>query len=250
MLVYNYNPNTKEYTGSEEACLNVPATRREGKNVYLLPAHATFKKVPNLGEHETALFNLETEKWKKYPDYRGCYIVNDDMQVILVKELGQIPEGYIVINETQAKTIMGDSLYYIIEDGQLVPNPNYDEDVLANAKQIKYEEAKNGAYIYLEGGNALYEFDEGKHIEATDGNIGKFTAYALGFMAGSTTPVVWSTKEDETVLLNAEQVTDILQGLGAVQAQVWTVKFADYVTAIQEAETVEDVNAIVINYEE
>lgn len=129
-----------------------------------------------------------------------------------------------------------------------VIDPDYEEKSLTKAKAKKYEEAKTKAYVYLESGEALYEFEPNKHIEATDGNIGKFTAYALGFMAGSTAPVVWSTKEDETVTLDVEQVTNILQGLGAVQAQVWTVKFTDYVTEIQKATTVEEVENIEIDY--
>lgn len=137
---------------------------------------------------------------------------------------------------------------YMWNGEKVVINPNYEEEQLIQAKQNKYIEAKEKAYIYLESGEALYEFEENKHIEATDGNIGKFTAYALGFMAGSTSSVVWCTKEDETVLLNAEQVTDILQGLGAVQAQVWIVKFTDYINEINAATTVEEVEAIEINY--
>lgn len=127
--------------------------------------------------------------------------------------------------------------------------PHYtEEEKFQIAKTAKYKEANSGAYTYLESGKALYEFEEGKHIEATDGNIAKFTAYALGFIAGSTTPVVWSTKEDEIVTLNQEQVVDILQGLGAVQAQVWTVKYTAYVQAIEAAQTVEEIEAIVIDY--
>lgn len=137
---------------------------------------------------------------------------------------------------------------YIWNGSEIVLNPDYDTEQLALAKQNKYIEAKEKAYIYLESGEALYEFEENKHIEATDGNIGKFTAYALNFISGATEPVVWCTKEDETVLLNQEQVTDILQGLGAVQAQVWTVKFTEYVNAINAAHTLEEVEAIIINY--
>lgn len=137
---------------------------------------------------------------------------------------------------------------YIWNGEAVIPDPDYNTKKLAEAKLEKYNEAKDKAYSYLENGEALYEFDTNKHIEATDGNIGKFTAYALKFMAGSTTPVVWCTKEDETVLLNQEQVNNILQGLGAVQAQVWTIKFSDYITAIQEAQTITDVRNITIDY--
>lgn len=138
----------------------------------------------------------------------------------------------------------------VIENAvEIIPDP---AEVLRQAKQNKYNEAVSKANEYIQSGNALYEFETGKHIEATDGNIGKFTAYALAYVTGQLEPadtVVWNTKEDETVELTQEQVQSILIGLGAVQAAVWTVKYPAYITAINEAETVEEVEAIEVNYE-
>lgn len=126
-----------------------------------------------------------------------------------------------------------------------------EEEKLQQAKQAKYNEANNGAKVYLESGNALFEFEEGKHIEATDGNIAKLTAYALAFVTGQLQPtdtVVWNTKEDETVELTQKQIVTIINGLGTVQALVWSVQFPQYVQAIETAETVEEVEAIEIIY--
>ena len=126
-----------------------------------------------------------------------------------------------------------------------------DEELLASAKQNKYDEANNGAKTFLESGNALFEFEEGKHIEATDGNIAKLTAYALAYVTGQLEPsetVVWNTKEDETVELTSEQIASIVKGLGLVQASVWSVQFPQYIQAIETAETIEEVNAITIEY--
>ena len=38
MKIYNYNPITFEYTGSQNADLDPQETKEQGKNVYLLPA--------------------------------------------------------------------------------------------------------------------------------------------------------------------------------------------------------------------
>lgn len=138
----------------------------------------------------------------------------------------------------------------IWQNDEIVVNPDYDEQKLQEAKDSKYNEANNKAKEYLDG-EALFEFEEGKHIEATDGNIGKFTAYALAYVTGQLQPtdtVVWNTKEDETVELNQEQVSLILTGLGQVQAYVWAVQYNVYVEAIKEATTVEEVEAIEIVY--
>ena len=126
-----------------------------------------------------------------------------------------------------------------------------EEEELEQAKQLKYQEANSKANDYLQSGEALYEFEEGKHIEATDGNIAKMTAYALAYVTGQLQPedtVVWNTKEDETVNLNQAQIVAILNGLGNVQAVVWSVQYPVYVSMIESATTVEEVEAIVIDY--
>lgn len=136
---------------------------------------------------------------------------------------------------------------YILYNGSYVT----EEEILPKIKQEKYNEANNGAKAFLESGEALFEFETGKHIEATDGNIAKLTAYALAYVTGQLQPsetVVWNTKEDETVELNAEQIGVIVKGLGFVQASVWSVQFPQYLQAIETAETIEEVNAINIEY--
>lgn len=144
--------------------------------------------------------------------------------------------------------------HYIIEEDDEVLQAweSTADEKLELAREKKYEEANAKAKEYIESGKALYEFKEGKHIEATDGNIGKFTGYALGFVTGQYEPtdtVPWCTKEDENVELTATQVNEILNGMGAVQAGVWTVKYPAYLQMIQEAETAEEVYNIVIDYE-
>ena len=123
-----------------------------------------------------------------------------------------------------------------------------DEEKLNEVKTSKYNEINNGAKTYLESGNALFEIEEGKHIEATDGNIAKLSADALSFMTGVQSEVYWNTKEDETIALNQEQLTQALMGLGEVQATVWNVKFPYYLKQLENATTVEEVNAITVDY--
>lgn len=125
------------------------------------------------------------------------------------------------------------------------------DEKLVGARELKYQEANIKAKEYLESGEALFEFEEGKHVEATDGNIGKFTGYVVGYVTGQLQPtdtVVWTTKEDETVNLTQAQVAQILTGMGEVQARVWAVQFPAYLRMIEEAETAEAVEAIVIDY--
>lgn len=126
MFTYNYNPVTLEFIEEEIAYIDPAKTQAEGHDVYILPAHSTFTK-PNIGKNKTALYQKETDDWQIVSDYRGAYIVDETMNVRVQTELGDIPSGYIVITEKQAQKIQEDPIYYVIDNGRLIKNPNYDE---------------------------------------------------------------------------------------------------------------------------
>lgn len=124
-------------------------------------------------------------------------------------------------------------------------------ELLQEAKESKYLEANQKAKEYLESGNALYELTQTRHIEATDGNIGKLTAYALGYVTGLYKPtdsVYWNTKEDETIALSQEELGEILSGLGQVQANVWNIQYPQYLAQIESAKTAQEINSIEVEY--
>ena len=122
-----------------------------------------------------------------------------------------------------------------------------DEERLNEAKEDKYNEALTKAKDFIEN-NAVYQFNQFNSIEATDGNIGKMTAYALGFQTGTIENVSWTSKEDNVLNLNAQDVSRILTGLGEIQADVWNIEFVNYKNQIANALSIEEVNKIVIDY--
>lgn len=141
--------------------------------------------------------------------------------------------------------------YEIRETEEALQAWGYSEnELLEQAKQAKYEEANLKAFEYLESGEAVFTYEEGKSIEATDGNIAKLGLALVNFILQQdyTSTIEWNTKENENVQLNAEQLQVIVAGLQGIQAQVWTVKFVAYNTTIAEAQTLEEVNAIIIDY--
>jgi hypothetical protein len=123
--IYLYDDITKEYIGSRNADLDPEETKRQGKNVPLVPAYATLIKPPAKEDLKTRVFNLNN--WEIVDDFRGLYMVNSDMQPQKVVDFGSLPEGYAVATEEQAQKILEDDLFYIVQDGALIPNPNYEE---------------------------------------------------------------------------------------------------------------------------
>lgn len=163
----------------------------------------------------------------------------------------EIPEYICSIEDNIWAEYAGTDKWDII-DGvftDITDTPEYIARHLAEAKENKYNEALQGAKDYIDN-EAVYQYDENNSIEATDGNIGKMTANAFGLAQGAIETVTWTSKEDNVLILNADDVARILLGLGAVQAEVWNVKFVAYKNEIEQAETIEEVEAIVINYRE
>lgn len=245
MKIYNYDKTTHEFIGESQADLNPAATQAEGKNIYMLPANATETKPPKLKKHQAAVYN---NGWDVVDDFRGMFKVNEKMRPEPINKLGALEEGYIAITETEAKKIIEDPLYYIIDNDKLIVNPNYANEKLEKAKEEKLNEALIGAKSFIEN-EACYQYDENNSIEATDGNIGKLTAYALGFQAGLYEQVEWTSKEDNVITLNQEDLLRALAGLGQIQSSVWNTQYVNFKTQIEEAQTAADVYSIEIIYE-
>lgn len=76
MNVYKFNPITKEYTGVEPAMLDPLETQLQQKEIYLLPADATFS-APALQEGYVSVFKEGV--WENIEDNRGKeYWLQDD----------------------------------------------------------------------------------------------------------------------------------------------------------------------------
>ena len=90
MIFYTYDEKTKEYTGTQNAFIDPLETKKQGKNVYLVPANATAKKPLKTKENQAVIFN--GSEWKIIADYRGkTYYIGTEQHEM--KELGDLPKG-------------------------------------------------------------------------------------------------------------------------------------------------------------
>lgn len=104
MQVYKYDEQTKEYIGTEQALINPLESELQGKEIYLLPANATFEK-PNLQDGFASVFN--DTQWENIEDNRGKeYWLDTDTfgtPAKTMKELGAFPANAVFT--APAKTI-------------------------------------------------------------------------------------------------------------------------------------------------
>lgn len=92
--VYKYDEKTKEYLGKAEALLDPLETQLQQKEIYLLPAYATFS-APTLQQGQVSVF--KEGAWENIEDNRGKeYWLPEDKYgapAREMKELGPLPEG-------------------------------------------------------------------------------------------------------------------------------------------------------------
>lgn len=177
MIIYNYDETTKEYTGTSFASLDPEETKQQGKDVYLIPSYATILKPPTPSEQETVIF--ENGGWTIIPDYRNLYMVNYEMQPQVVDFIGELPEGYVLATEEQVEKINEDKLYYIVFNGELIINPEYDE-IKKRQRELNF----NKEFFNTSLGYVRRKFTN-KNGEVKDFLSDAFPSLLLAFQQGS-----------------------------------------------------------------
>lgn len=136
MKQVHYYDNEFLYTVSEPAYLNIPETEKQGKEVYYCPEMATLAELPEVGEHQVQQF--DGTAWRIIADYRHEQQADKDLNLSEITYLGEIKEGYIYVPKDKADKIREDKLYYIIQNGELVENPNYATEKAEERKEDFY----------------------------------------------------------------------------------------------------------------
>ena len=146
--IYNYHPITLEDLSSQNAELDPGELQINNKKVPLVPAFATLLKPPTTDDYKTAIFNENS--WEIVDDFRGLYMVNANMEPEGVYNFGALPEGYVPITAAQAAKILEDDLYYVISDGALIENPNYEADKAAReAERVSHLQCTKRVFILM-----------------------------------------------------------------------------------------------------
>lgn len=132
MKLYSYNEITKEYIEEIDAYLDPEESAIQGKDIYMHPANTTELEPPTVEENEVVLF--ENGQWVVYKDYRGKYQCSENLEIKSIEKIGDIEDGCILITEEEANKIAEDRLFYIVKNGELIENPNYETELIQQEK--------------------------------------------------------------------------------------------------------------------
>ena len=176
MKIYNYNTETKEYLGTEEAQKS-PLE----KNVYLIPANATTIATIEVKKNEVAIF--DGEKWVVEKDYRNQKVYSiETQQEQAVDYIGDIKEGYTLLEPFEnckwdGKKWVGDidkllqikiNTTYTVRDKFMYGNISYLGLLFKADQQAQQKVTSMTLFSTLKG---LQDTDIVAQWNAVDGNI-------------------------------------------------------------------------------
>lgn len=212
MLIYKYDPTTKEYTGSK------PAQKRPNGQPITDVLNATTIEPPVLADKQQAVWNGESwdvvEDHRKKPGVEGSgtpyWLPGDawNTPARYMTELGPLPEGALL--EAPAKT---------------------DEELAAEElAQAKAERATAVSKITVTVDGMVFDGDETSQ-ERMSRTI--TAAVATGENMSATT--TWVLADNTVAQVSIKQLAQALRAAGEAQTELWTVPY-DEATAEQPAE--------------
>lgn len=217
MNVYKYDEKTKEYIGTEEALLDPLETEQQEKEVYLLPANATFTAPP--AEKEGFARVWTGESWQEVEDHRGTkyWLPGEGYGTPAheMKVLGPLPEG--------ATTT--------------APEQTLDELKTTKITNLKTErDSKEVKPIEYNG--HLYDYDD----KARDRINAAIIALEL---AGAEASLEWTCADNTDATVTAADLRNIIAAV-AVRSNTLHIAYRTAKTAVEAAESKEDLETIVL----
>lgn len=217
MNVYRYDELTKEYIGYEEALLDPLETEQQEKEVYLLPANATFTAPTEPQEGYVNVWNVTA--WEQLEDNRGVeYWLPEDKfgaPAREMKELGALPEG--------ATTTP--------------PEQSLEELKTAKIASMKAErDTKEVEPIEYNG--HLYDYDD----KARD----RINAAIIALdMAGEEATLQWTTADNTNATVTAQDLRNIIAAV-AMRSNTLHEQYRVAKEVVNAAETKEEVEAVTL----
>ena len=218
MNIYKFNEKTKEYIGSAPALLDPLETAMKKKDIFLIPANATTAKPPAKKEGYARIWN--GSKWEQVEDHRGKkYWLESDKYGTPAREMqtiGKLPKNAIltapVMTLEEVKTQQ-------IADLKAERDALEVEDITVKGNTFDYDEKAreriNNAIIALQAsGSSIY----------------------------------WTLADNQSIKVTASDLIEVVSAV-AIRSNALHIAYRDAKEAVSLAETVEEVNAVELEYD-
>ena len=216
MNVYKYDQETKEYTGVEVAMLDPLESQQQGKDIYLLPANATFAE-PTFKDGYASVW--AGEAWEQVEDNRGKeYWLKSDTfgtPAIEMTELGAFPDNAVFT----------------------APEKTLEQVKAEKINALKAERDTKEVEPITYNGNS-YDYDD-KARERINAAI-----IALE-VAGASATLTWTTADNQDVKVTASDLRGIIAQV-ALRSDKLHTAYRAAKAKVEQATTVAEVEAITL----
>ena len=148
MKIYNYDSETKVYLSSQNADLDPEETKIQGKDIYLIPDNATTTRPPAAKENNVRVWY--ESKWIYVVDYRqNYYKVDSDLTVYEIEKIGEIEQGYILVEKETGDLIKENPDNYIIDNDSVREKTAEEKQADKDAKLATLSLTKREVFLAL-----------------------------------------------------------------------------------------------------
>ena len=216
MIFYTYDEKTKEYTGTQNAFIDPLETKKQCKEVYLVPPNTTDKKPLEVKENQAVIFN--GSEWEIIADYRNkTYYIGTEQHEM--KELGDLPNG---------------ATFEPVEPKKSLSELKSDKLSELTAITSKFDNQLVNTDMVI---NSSLGFSINSDLRSQN-NI-------RGLIAVGVEPVNFVTAENTVKSLKIEQLNTLLNECALNSQNLYLQKWA-YRVQIENTQSVDELNAIEI----
>ncbi len=120
-----------------------------------------------------------------------------------------------------------------------------EQEIFDMAKEQKVNENTLKAKEAVESGYVIFKEAQ---FETNSQTVGDLTATMLLMQAAGIETYNWLSKDDKVVELTLEDFATLGAAIAAYKNSIWNTKYLNYKTPIDEATTIEELEAIIIDY--
>ena len=210
-------------------------------------ANATLTPPPQTKDLQAAVF--KDGEWQVVPDYRGKKQLNtDSMYVDVVRKIGNLATNCIYITDEQAAAFEQTPDKFYVKDGILseLTDDEYSAVLFARAKEDKLNQNKKAYDAALKAGvtykDSLFDCDTLAAVRI----MGQMVASQTAAIAAENT-IDWFDYNYQPVSLTIPEFIE-LAGVVTMNTRRIETLNCSINTAISNAQTMEDLDAITIDY--
>lgn len=173
------------------------------------------------------------------------YILQNNAIAIYDEDLNTLNNTIAHIPELAGAEILETVRNIIKLNDEFVFEDEHLSEILASAKAAKQAENTEKAKQAVENGHVVFKDAE---FETNAQTVGDLTATMLLMQAGGVESYLWLSKDDQTVALTVEDFGTLGGLIAEYKNTIWQEKYINYKMQIEQAQTVDAVNAIVLDY--